>query len=229
MSAVETQLHQVGQPLPVIVVDDHSVVRRGIAALLRLDGRYQVVAEASNGDEAMAWAERIRTGVMILDMQMPRVNGLETLRRLSGRQPGIKVLILSMYDDLALVAQALQDGARGYMLKQAMEDEALFEALQRISADEIYIGAGIDRERLDLASAQASGGLTQREREVLQLICDGQTTSQVARSLSISPHTANRHRANVMQKLHAHNQADLVRNALAAGLILPDRGPSSSS
>ncbi len=212
------------RPLPIIVVDDHSVVRRGIAALLRLDERFQVVAEAANGDEALSWAERVGTGIMILDMQMPRVNGLDTLRRLARQQPEIRVLVLSMYDDLALVAQALQEGARGYMLKQAMEDDALFDALNRIAGGEIFVGAGIDRERLDLASAQASGQLTQREREVLQLICDGQTTSQVARTLNISPHTANRHRANVMQKLHAHNQADLVRNALAAGLILPDRG-----
>ncbi len=215
-------------PLPVIVVDDHSVVRRGIAALLRVDGRYEVVAEAANGEEAMAWAGRVEAGIMILDMQMPRVNGLETLRRLTRERPGIKVLVLSMYDDVALVAQALQDGACGYMLKQAMEDEALFTALDRISGDDVYIGAGIDRERLDLASAQASGQLTERERQVLQLICNGQTTAQVARTLSISPHTANRHRANVMQKLNAHNQADLVRNALAAGLILPDRGSVSS-
>lgn len=211
-------------PLPVIVVDDHSVVRRGIAALLRVDGRYHVVGEAANGDEAIAWAEQVGVGIMILDLQMPRVNGLETLRRLTRLQPGIKVLVLSMYDDLALVAQALQDGASGYMLKQAMEDEALFTALDKIAANEMYIGAGIDRERLDLASAQASGQLTQRERQVLQLVCNGLTTAQVARALSISPHTANRHRANVMQKLHAHNQADLVRNALAAGLILPDPG-----
>ncbi len=213
-------------PLPVIVVDDHSVVRRGIAALLRVDGRYEVVAEAANGEEALAWAGRVGSGIMILDMQMPRINGLETLRRLLREQPGIKVLVLSMY--VALVAQALHEGACGYMLKQAMEDEALFSALDRISADEVYIGAGIDRERLDLASAHASGQLTERERQVLQLICNGLTTAQVARTLSISPHTANRHRANVMQKLNAHNQADLVRNALAAGLILPDRGNVSS-
>lgn len=215
-------------PLPVIVVDDHSVVRRGIAALLRVDGRYEVVAEAANGEEALAWAGRVEAGIMILDMQMPRVNGLDTLRRLTREQPGIKVLVLSMYDDVALVAQALHEGACGYMLKQAMEDEALFTALDRISADEVFIGAGIDRERLDLASAQASGQLTERERQVLQLICNGLTTAQVARTLSISPHTANRHRANVMQKLNAHNQADLVRNALAAGLILPDRGNVTS-
>lgn len=217
------------RPLSVIVVDDHSVVRRGIAALLRVDGRFEVVAEAANGEEALAWAERVGAGIMILDMQMPRVNGLDTLRRLTREQPGIKVLVLSMYDDVALVAQALHEGACGYMLKQAMEDDALFTALDRISSDEVYIGAGIDRERLDLASAHASGQLTERERQVLQLICNGLTTAQVARALSISPHTANRHRANVMQKLNAHNQADLVRNALAAGLILPDRGSVSSS
>jgi DNA-binding NarL/FixJ family response regulator len=132
-----------------------------------------------------------------------------------------------MYDDDQFVAQALSDGADGYLLKDAMDDE-LFEAMDAVLAGHRYLAAGINQVRLSNVSIQSTD-LTSREREVLQLIADGQTTSQAAEQLAISPHTATRHRANLMRKLGVHNQAELVRAAVQRGLIILGRTSSDRS
>jgi DNA-binding NarL/FixJ family response regulator len=119
----------------VILVDDHTIVRHGLAALLRNNGKYLVVAEAANGEEGLTCAKDIEADLMILDLSMPRMNGLETIRRLSKQSSRLKILVLSMYDDEQFVAQALRDGARGYILKHAM-DEELFQALDAVARGE---------------------------------------------------------------------------------------------
>jgi DNA-binding NarL/FixJ family response regulator len=156
--------------------------------------------------------------MVILDLSMPRMNGLETIRRLSKRFPRIKVLVLSMYSDEQFVNQSLRDGAKGYILKHAM-DEELFQALDAIQGGGQYISQAIDLGRVE-ERALDQLDLTVREREVLQLIVDGHTTTEVAEVLAISPHTATRHRANLMQKVNAHSQVELVRNASRRGLII---------
>jgi DNA-binding NarL/FixJ family response regulator len=205
----------------ILLVDDHALVRRGLAALLHTDGRYVVVAEAGNGETALVQAVHEQPDLVILDLSMPRMDGLETLRRLRTLPQRPKVLILSMYDEAHFVAQALNDGADGYLLKDAMDDE-LFHALDAIRRGQRYVASAIDRAQLHEAAVRPSQ-LTTREREVLQQIAAGRTTQQVADHLAISPHTATRHRANLMQKLGVHNQVELLRVASQRGLIMLPR------
>ena len=202
----------------IILVDDHNIVRHGLAALLRNNGKYVVVAKASNGEEALVCAKDIEADLMTLDLSMPHMNGLETIRRLSKQASRLKIFVLSMYDDEQFVAQALWDGARGYILKHAM-DEELFQALDAVASGEQYMSAQIDIDKVDEQYGSESE-LTDHERQVLQLIVEGQTTQHIAERLSISPHTATRHRANLMQKLSVHNQAELIRCAVQQGLVI---------
>lgn len=203
----------------VILVDDHNLVRRGLAALLRTDGRFNVVAEASNGEEALTQAKKHQPDLMIVDLSMPRLNGLETIRRMRKQLPRTKLMVLSMYDDEQFVSQALHGGARGYLLKHAM-DEELFQALEAVlQTDAQYVSKQINLATLE-DNCACEADLTAREREVLQLIFEGHTTAQIASLLSISPHTATRHRANLMQKLKAHNQSELIRCAAEQGLVI---------
>lgn len=211
------------KPVRVMLVDDHTLVRRGLAALLRADNRYEVVAEASDGEEALLRLESVDADVAILDLAMPRLNGLDTLRRIARQHPKMRAIILSMYDDDQFVAQALHDGAYGYVRKQAMDDE-LFGALDRVSQGKKYVSPAIDLERVENRQLERID-LTDREREVLQLIVDGHTTQSVAQILSISPHTATRHRANLMQKLGVHTQMELVRASVERGLVVLPRPP----
>lgn len=205
------------RPCQVLLVDDHTLVRRGLASLLRSDGRFEVAGEAGNGLEAISFTQQRPADIIILDLSMPRLNGLETIRRLQ-KSSRAAILVLSMHDDEQFVAQALRGGARGYLLKHAMDDE-LFQALETIVRGGRYVSSSIDMSRVQ-EHDMTQLDLTAREREVLQLIVDGHTTQQVADILSISPHTATRHRANLMQKLNAHNQVELVRNAAQKGLII---------
>lgn len=202
----------------IMLVDDHALVRRGLAVLLRMDARYEVVGEAGAGEAALLLVEQLRPDVLLLDLNMPGIDGLETLRRLRARALPLKILILTMHDELHLVGQAITSGADGYLLKDSMDDE-LFQAIDGVMRGQKYVAAAIDRGRL-LEVTTRPTTLTAREREVLQLIAAGYTTSEVAEHLHISPHTATRHRANLMQKLDAHNQVELVRIASAQGLIV---------
>ena len=208
-----------GNPQSIILADDHYVVRQGLAALLQMNGAYKVVCEASNGEEAIQCAARHTPDIIILDLSMPRLNGLEATRRLRHNHPALKIIILSMYDDEAFVARALRYGADGYILKHSMEDE-LFQALEAVSGDQQFVSPAIDFERVQKRVAQANAKLTAREHEVIQLIAEGYTTNEIANFMSISPHTANRHRANIMQKMNVRNQIELVRLAIQRGLVI---------
>ena len=202
----------------VVLMDDHNLIRHGVASLLRTDGHYVVVGEASNGEEGMQLLEKVAADVVILDLSMPRLNGLETTRRIARKFPRVRILILSMYNDEQFVAQTLADGARGYILKNAM-DEELFQALETVMNGGRYISPTIDMTSVR-EHEFSSTELTVREREILQLIVEGHTTQEIAELLNISPHTATRHRANLMQKLDVHSQVGLIRVAAARGLIV---------
>lgn len=222
---MKNNLHNKNNSYRVILVDDHTIVRRGIAALLEMDGRYQIVAEANNGEEAVARATEIEADLLITDLSMPRLNGLEMVRRLHRQQPALKILILSMYDDAEFVQQALAEEVGGYILKQSMEDE-LFEALDTILAGKQYLGASIKLPSPIDADGPANTALTTREREVLQLIAEGYTAAEIADLMSISPHTANRHRANIMQKMNVRNQIELIRLAVERGYVILKKPPA---
>ena len=205
----------------VILVDDHNLVRRGLAALLESDTRFRVVAEASNGKDAVEICEAVDGDVLIIDLAMPRLNGIEALSRIRKSNPNLKILLLSMYDDKQFVLKSLHVGANGYLLKEDM-DEELFRALEKVLGGEQFVSASIQLE--DGATiVNEPELLTEREREVLQLIADGLTTREVAKTLSISPHTAVRHRANLMNKLGVHNPAELLSAAVSFGLIVIGR------
>ncbi|MBZ0276023.1 MAG: response regulator transcription factor [Anaerolineae bacterium] len=206
----------------VVLADDHALVRRGMAALLQVDPRYRIVAEANDGEEALKLADQTRPDVIILDLHMPRLNGLETLRRIRHQHPAIKILILSMYDDRELVTQALRDGASGYILKHSMEDE-LFEALEAITHNQQYVSP-----RLNLTTQSTPDEdslLTSRELEVVQLVAEGHSTTEIADLMSISPNTAGRHLANIMKKLDVHNRVELVRLAIQRNMVIMQRRP----
>lgn len=208
------------RPRRLVLVDDHALVRRGLASLLATEGRYEVVGEAGSGEQAIEIVQSLSPDVVLLDLSLPGIDGLETLRRLR-RLPGCpRLLILSMHDESHIVAQALADGADGYLLKDSMDDE-LFQAIESVLRGQRFVAGAIDRGRVAESQVRPST-LTAREHEVLQLIARGLTTQEVAERLAISPHTATRHRANLMQKLDAHNQVELVRVAAARGLIVLD-------
>lgn len=222
---VHCSLKSVADLIKVILVDDHTIVRRGLAALLQMGGNYTVVAEADDGEAALRLADEVMADVMILDLSMPRLNGLETTRRLKRQQLHLPILVLSMYDDEAFVMQALQAGASGYILKRSLEDE-LFQALDAVLAGERFVSATLNLLVSELlAEETAVTELTPREREILQLIAEGHNTAEIAELLTISPHTASRHRANLMQKLDAHTQAGLVRTAIEQGLVVLKKPP----
>jgi DNA-binding NarL/FixJ family response regulator len=210
-------------PFRVLLVDDHAIVRRGLAALVSTNSKYRIEAEAKDGEEALIKLETIPVDIAIVDLYMPRLNGLETLRRIVRQYPRVKVVVLSMYDDEQFVSQAFHDGATGYLLKQAIEDE-LFEALDSVMAGKRFVSAGLDPAGVKLWPVDEPD-LTVREREVLTLIVEGHTTQDLAEILSISPHTATRHRANLMQKLKVHTQMELVRTAVERGLVVLSRPP----
>ena len=204
----------------VLLADDHNIVRQGMAALLDQSGRYRVVGQATDGEEALAMglARAADADLMLIDVAMPKLSGLDVIARLRRQGVRLKLLVLSMYDDPQFIARAVEAGANGYLLKQAM-DEELFDAMARVLDGESYLGASIDQGAV-LQFRVEGAELTRRERQVLQLIAEGRTTAELARELDISPHTATRHRANLMRKLNVHNRVDLIRVGVQRGLIV---------
>lgn len=202
----------------VILVDDHNLVRSGMAALLKQDGRFEVVDEATNGVEGIEKIHTTPSDLLIVDLAMPRLGGIELITEIRRTNLKLRILVLSMYDDAQFVARALKAGANGYLLKHAL-DEDLFHAIEAVFDGEEFISQLIDRSVLREFIFEDSD-LTSREREVLHLIAEGMTNGEIARVLSISPHTVTRHRANLMKKLNVHNRVELVKVANRRGLIV---------
>ncbi len=200
-----------------MLADDHNLVRSGLAAILTQDGRFQVVAEATNGIEAIEKINATPCDLVIVDLAMPRLGGIEMIQALRTSHSKVKILVLSMYDEAQFVSRAMKAGANGYILKHAM-DEELFRAI-----DTILNGSPFISELIDGASLKefnlVDSELTLREVEVLRLIADGMTNPQIADILSISPNTVTRHRANLMQKLNVHNRVELINVAYHQGFI----------
>ncbi|MFO0923488.1 MAG: response regulator transcription factor [Pirellulales bacterium] len=201
----------------VLLADDHKLVRSGLAALLQQTGRYEIAAEANDGLEAVEKVQSIPCELLIIDLAMARLGGIEAIQRIREHNKRLKILVLSMYDDAQFVARAMKAGANGYLLKHAM-DEDLFRAIEVVFDGETFISELIDSEALREFSFEDTE-LTAREIEVLHLIAAGMTNSEIADALFISPHTVTRHRANVMRKLNVHNRVELVHAANRRGLI----------
>ena len=202
--------------ITVLLADDHSLVRRGFRRLLEDDPSITVVGEASDGSEAVALASQLRPRVVVMDCAMPKTIGLEATRQILTAAPDTAVLMLSMHSEETLVRQALAAGARGYILKSAI-DLDLVAAVKRVAAGETVVDPALDRP----ATLKGENhGLTVRELEVLQLICDGLSNREIAATLNLSVNTVSVHRANIMNTLGLHKTAELVVYALQHGLVI---------
>ncbi len=221
----------------VVLADDHVMFREGLRALFASEDDIEVVGEASDGEEAVRKAGELRPDVVVMDIQMPAVNGIEATRRIRGALPQVKVLVLSMYDDEEHVQQLLAAGASGCMLKRAPSDE-LVRALRAVVEGNMPLDPGVAatvvkdylrrRQRQEGDEEPASpGDLTPREMEVWRLIAEGYTNPAIAERLGLSRKTIDVHRANLMHKLDIHDVTGLVKSALRRGLITLDAGPGS--
>lgn len=212
----------------VLVADDHALVRAGLVALLRGLPGVEVVAEAGDGREAVTLAAQKRPDVALLDVAMPGLNGLDATARIRREAPTVRVVILSMHATEAYALEALRAGASGYVLKGAPPAE-LEMALQAVMRGETFLSPAMSRHLVEdfrrRAGGEAGAGptLTPRQREILQLIAEGQTTKEIARRLSISVKTVETHRAQLMERLGIHDLAGLVRYAIRTGLVSPER------
>jgi DNA-binding NarL/FixJ family response regulator len=213
----------------VILADDHHLVRRGILALLEQADDISVIGEAEDGQEAVTLVEQLKPDVMIIDIAMPRMNGIQATQRVHALGLATQVVILSMHSRPTLVRQALRNGAKGYLLKRSVTEELLL-AVRAASRGETYLSPEVSDiivddflvHQIETEKASPFNQLTPREREVVQLIAEGYTNSGIARLLNISIKTVERHRANLMAKLDVHDVAGLTRVAIELGLIFVD-------
>lgn len=222
-------------PIRVLLADDHTLVRGGIRALLRDLPRVEVIAEANDGREALSLIQSHQPDIVLMDIAMSGMNGLEATNRIHHEFPQVRVIILSMHQNEEYVLQALRAGASGYLLKDAGLAE-LDIALHAVARGETYLSppvsrhvisdyvrrVGIDDVQDDTAVQSPLDRLTDRQREILQLIAEGQTTQQIAHRLSIGVKTVETHRMQLMERLDIHDIAGLVRFAIKTGLITLD-------
>ena len=206
------------------LVEDHKLVREGLKALLKFEPSFELVGEASDGLEALTMVENIRPDVLLLDLRLPRVHGLEVLRQL-GTQKQTHVVIVSMHSDEPYIVQALRNGVSAYVLKDCPPAE-LIEAIRIAAAGGQYLCESLRESALSaslnrLTSRQKKQTLTKREMLVLELAAEGKTSQQIAEALFISGRTAEAHRANLMKKLGLRTQTDLVLHAVRKGIISP--------
>ena len=220
--------------ITVVIADDHTILRRGLVSLLSLNQNIEVIGEAEDGRSAVETALRLEPDVVLMDISMPVLSGLEATDRLKREAPGIKVLIFSAHDDGEYVNQVVRSGANGYVLKNTSPEE-LYTAIQTVHSGHAFFSPSLSA-RLGDQGADAAGGsgggkdplagnpLTTREREVLQLIAEGETHQRIADRLFISVRTVDTHTHNIMTKLNLHDTASLVTYAIKNNIvILPPR------
>jgi DNA-binding NarL/FixJ family response regulator len=212
--------------IKVLLADDHTLLREGVKGLLEKADDIEVIGEAGDGSEAVARAQQLSPDVVLMDITMPGISGLEATRQIKALKPEIKVLILTMHESNQYISQFLRSGASGYVLK----DTAAFElagAIRAVDQGNAFLYPSIARKLLDgylqkpeeSSEGEADDGLTEREREVLKMVAEGRTNKEIADILSLSVRTVQAHRANLMGKLHMHDRTELVRYAIRKGLI----------
>jgi len=216
-------------PIRIVLADDHHIVRQGVMALLRGEPDFSVVGEASDGISVVAMAGQLKPDILVLDLMMPGLNGLEVTRRISKVSPNTRVVILSMYMNEPYVIEALRNGAYAYILKESSIAD-LIKAIREVVAGRHYLGPPLSERAIEAYLEKAKGTaldlydtLTTREKEVFQLAAEGYGNAEIASRLFISTRTAETHKANMMRKLGLHSQTDLIKYALKKGL-LPQEG-----
>src|SRR5262245_13532109 len=206
----------------VLLADDHQIVRQGLKVLLEREG-FDVVGEASDGREAVRLAARLRPDVAVVDFVMPLLNGLDAGVQIQRESPSTRAILLTMYTEDQYVLEAFRGGLRGYVIKtQAAGD--LVQAIREVLRNSLYVSPGISRTLVEAYLSKTDlppDPLTPREREVLQLVAEGQTTKEIATVLGLSVKTAETHRTKIMRKLEIHETAGLVRYAIRHGLVQP--------
>jgi DNA-binding NarL/FixJ family response regulator len=202
--------------ISVLLVDDHSLVRRGFRRILEDEPDIEVAGEAGDGPEAIRLAQELQPKVIVMDCAMPGMNGLQATREILRKNPQTLVLMLSMHPEDTLVRQALQAGARGYILKNAVDLE-LGAAIRRVVAGETVLDSQLERPAA--LKGERNAGLTRRELEILQMIVDGKSNKEIAAVLDLSANTIAVHRANIMDALGIHKTAELVVYAIRNGLV----------
>lgn len=210
----------------ILIADDHPVLRRGLKALIEEEQDMEVIGEAGNGLEAVQLTERLRPDVVIMDISMPELDGLEATRRIRERSPSTYVLILTVHAHERYLFPVLKAGASGYVRKTAA-DEELIEAIRVVARGDVFLYPSATRMLLDDYLAQVRAGyekdsyetLSDREREILRLLAEGYTNTEIAQKLNLSVKTVETYRTRIMEKLHLRTRAELVRYALRKGLI----------
>lgn len=212
----------------VLIVDDHTLFRESLRSLLKAAGGIEIVGEAENGIEAVRKAVQLRPDVVLMDIAMPNLNGLQATQKIKRENPSVKVLILTMYETEQYIIEMLHSGASGYILKRAAARE-LVSAIQAVSQGNAYLYPSVAKKVLNGYLEQIKAGekeddherLSVRELDVLCLVAEGKTNKEIAKLLSISVHTVQTHRLNLMKKLKVHDRTQLVRYAIREGLIIP--------
>ncbi len=209
--------------IQVILVEDHHLVRAGIRSLLNTISGITVIAEASNGREALETLAKHKPDVALVDIAMPDMSGLEVTEKVTSQYPDVRVVILSMYSDEEYVRQALRAGASGYVLKDAHKEE-LELALKSVAEGGMYLSHAVSKHVVDYLrrageETQRLEQLTDRQKEILRMIAEGSTTKEIAHALSLSAKTVETHRAHLMERLDIHDLAGLVRYAVQAGIV----------
>lgn len=211
--------------IKIILADDHQVVRKGLKALLSSDPDFEITGEAGDGLETVKMAEELQPDVLVLDLMMPGINGLEVTRQMNKKNPRIGIVILSMHSNEAYVLEALRSGAKAYILKESPPEE-LVRAIKEVSAGRRYLSAPLTERAIEAYTQKTEtkpmdpfNQLTTRELEILQLAAQGNTNSEIAARLFISPRTVETHRTNLMRKLNLLNHSQLIQFAIQHGII----------
>jgi two-component system, NarL family, response regulator NreC len=214
------------KPIRILLADDHTVVRKGLRLLLESQPGFEVVAEAGDGRHAVALAEQASPDVVVMDVAMPTLNGIEAARQIVSKQPHPEVVFLSMHSDESYVLRALKAGARGYLLKDSAEYD-LINAVKAVTEGKAYFSPAISKMLVEDYMRQMQERkvedsyelLTTREREILQLLAEGKNNKDVANLLNLSLYTVETHRSNIFQKLNLHSGAELILYAIRKGVI----------
>jgi two-component system, NarL family, response regulator NreC len=210
-----------GGVIKILLADDHTIVRQGLKLILSAHADMQVLAEAANGREAVELAAKLHPDIVLMDVAMPEVNGIEATRQMVAANPRIRILVLSMHKESVYVREILRAGARGYILKDAIDTE-LLTAIRSVARGDGYISPAVSGALLNDFRGNAANPidlLSPREREVLQLIAEGKTNKEIATRLNLSVYTVDSHRGKVMEKLNLHSTGELVRFAMKQGLV----------